>query len=171
LCQLRAKITRCLKAIGPHYRKCDDVAHSCVACRFQQVGCSAAEESESGRILERGGIADIDHDGGIRQRLCQAGAGQRVNTGARRSGDDLMALGPQQSDEGPTDQPGAADDNDLHVRVSDASVCLHDEMTTTGVTWDGSGSEKYLRHDVTLRRPVSSSQRAPSSARVTRRAA
>ena len=53
-----------------------------------------------------------------------------------------MALGPQQSDEGPTDQTGAADDNDLHVHVSDASVCLHDEMATTGVTWDDSGNEK-----------------------------
>jgi hypothetical protein len=45
-----------------------------------------------------------------------------------------MALGPQQTDERPANQPCAADDNDLHVHISDASVCLHDEMAATGVT-------------------------------------
>nr|WP_264319093.1 hypothetical protein [Sphingobium sp. PNB] len=81
--QLGAKKTRCLKAIGPHHRQCHDVVHVCVACCFQQVGCRTAEESESGSVLERGGIADIDHDGGISQRLCQAGASQRIDAGAR----------------------------------------------------------------------------------------
>ena len=72
-----------------------------------------------------------------------------------------MTLGPQQSDEGSTDQSGAADNNDLHIHVSDASVCLHDEMAASGVTRDDRENEKYLSHDVTLRRRTSSSQGAP----------
>lgn len=72
-----------------------------------------------------------------------------------------MTLGPQQSDEGPSDQSGTADDNDLHVHVSNAGVFLHDEMAASGVTWDDCGAEKYLRHNVTMHRRASSRQRAP----------
>ncbi len=77
--QLSAEIARPLKAIGAYHGKSDEMSHSGSARRFQYLGGGCTEEGESGCILERGGIADIDYDSSIFQRLGQASARQRVD--------------------------------------------------------------------------------------------
>ena len=95
-------------------RQGDVVADACGRFGDQQVVGRGREEVERGRVLEVGGVRDVDDDRGAVERRGEPFTGDRVDAEARRGRNSLVALLSELGDDLRADEPGATDDDDLH---------------------------------------------------------
>src|SRR5262249_39908589 len=82
--------------------------------RREKVAAGGLEELQHRLVFERGRVREVDHDLRARDGFFDALAGDRVDAAIGRGGDDLVATPAHNGDGLPTDQTGAADDDDLH---------------------------------------------------------
>src|SRR5437016_1786441 len=85
-------------------------------CGFgvEEIAGRRAEELHHRRFLERRGVRDVDDDGGAVEDLGQSLARERVDAGVRCGRYRFVAVLAKLGDELRADEPGSADDNDLH---------------------------------------------------------
>src|SRR5215475_557161 len=86
--------------------------------RWEQVAAGSLEEFQHRLVFERGRIGEIDHYLRTGHGRFEPLAGDGVDAGIGRGGDDLVAALAQNGDGLRADQAGAADDDDLHERTS-----------------------------------------------------
>jgi len=108
------KIAAFLQALGADDREGDVMPDASGHFGRSEVLAGGLEEFHRGLIFERRRVGHVDDDLGAAQRLDQAFAGDRVDSGVRRCRDYFVALGLELFDNFRTDQAGSADDYDLH---------------------------------------------------------
>src|SRR5262249_49702866 len=91
----------------------------------EQVAAGGLEEFHHRLVLEGRRIGEVDHHLGAAQRRLEALARDGVDTVLGRGGENLVAALAQNGDGLRADQPGAADDDDLHGHTP---PCLVVEM-------------------------------------------
>jgi len=82
--------------------------------RREKVAAGGLEELQHRLVFKRRRIGEVDHHLRAGHGLLDALAGDGVDAGIWRSGDDLVAARAQNGDGLRSDQTGAADDDDLH---------------------------------------------------------
>ena len=82
--------------------------------RREQVAPGRLEECQHRPVFKGGRIGEVDHHLRAGHGLCEALAGDGVDAGIGRGGDDLVAALVQNGDGLRADQAGAADNDDLH---------------------------------------------------------
>src|SRR5205814_5562244 len=94
----------------------------------EKVAPGSLEELQHRLVFKRGRIGEVDHHLRAGHGLFEALAGDGVDAGIGRGGDDLVTALTQNGDGLRADQAGAADDNDLHgyppkwVRVQEQDI-------------------------------------------------
>src|ERR1700741_3371562 len=83
--------------------------------RRKKVEPGSLKKLQHRLVFPGGRVGEVDHHLRAGQGLFEPLAGDGVDAGIRRSGDDLMAAPAQNGDGLRADQAGAADDDDLHV--------------------------------------------------------
>ena len=127
-------------------RQRDVVADAGGRLRGQQVAGRRREEVERRRVLEVGRVRHVDDDRRAVERRGEAFAGDRVDAKSGRGRDRLVALLGELGDDLRADEPGAADDDDLHSEAPP-----HVEPGT-GVDWGlGLGTKASVPMDARWR--------------------
>src|SRR6516164_911748 len=101
------------------------VADARCGLRREQVAAGGLEEFQHRLVFKRGRIGEVDHHLRAGQGRFESLAGDGVDAGVGRGGDDLVAALAQNGGGLRADQAGAADDDDLHDFTS------HDGFETT----------------------------------------
>src|SRR5215475_5369271 len=86
--------------------------------RREKVAARGLEEFQHRLVFKRGRIGEVDHYLRAGHGLFEALAGDGVDAGIGRGGEDLVAALAQNGDGLRADQAGAADDDDLHDLAS-----------------------------------------------------
>src|SRR5262249_29255688 len=82
--------------------------------RREKVAAGSLEEVQHRLVFERGRIGEVDYHLRARHGLSEALAGDCVDAGIGRSGDNLVAALAQDGDGLRANAAGAADDDDFH---------------------------------------------------------
>src|SRR5438132_13385237 len=89
--------------------------------RREKVAAGSLEEFQHRLVLKRGRVGEVDHHLRAGHGLFEALAGDGVDAGSGRGGDDLVAAVAQNGDGLRADQAGAADNDDLHSEPPSSS--------------------------------------------------
>ena len=157
---LGVEVALVLQTLGADHGQGHVVLHAGRLLGGEQVAGRRREEVEHRGVLERGRVRHVDDHVGALEHLGEAVARERVDPGGGRGGDRLVPVLAELGHDLRADEPGAADDHDLHgipsVRATRraASFRFHPHDRTAGASCD-TGIRRHSRPGRAVRAVVS----------------